>query len=115
MTSRRSPRSENALAGGSNGNSGGDGRTRKLLRVYGNRGASHRLRTGESTLRHYSHRTLYAPIRVIDVRDCRALVNNSGVVDSGDVGGGDVRVADVDPIHVSPANLIWVYIHLARA
>jgi hypothetical protein len=113
MTCRRSLRSEHAFAGGSNGNSGIDRRTRKLLRVYGNRGACHWLRTGESALRNYCHGALYAPIRVIDVRDGRALVNNSCVVDSGDVGGGDVCVADVNPVHVSPANLIWGYINFA--
>ena len=115
MTSRRSLRSEHAFAGGSNGNSGIDLRTGKLLRVYGNRGSSHWLRASESTLRNHRHGTLYASVRVIDVRDGRALVNNSGVVDGSDVGGGDVCVADVDPVHVSPANLIWGYINFARA
>jgi hypothetical protein len=114
MTSRRSPRSEHAFAGGSNGNSGIDRRTGKLLRVYGNRGASHWLRASESTLRNHRHGALYASVRVVDVRDRRTLINNSGVVDSGDVGGGDVCVADVHPVHVSPAHLIWGYINFAR-
>jgi hypothetical protein len=108
-------RSEHGLAGGNDGNPGGNRSAGELLGVHRNRDLGDGLRSGKCALGNDGHGSLNTSIGIGYVGDVGGFIDDGGVIDVGDHRGVDDGVAYVDLSHVSTADLVGRNVDFARS